>query len=181
MNLEMLGNLGEFVSGIVVIASLAYLAVQVRHNTRSLRTENYARALERISAIQSRLSQDGDFNERFSKGLLDLSQLSRNERVQFTWCLYELLGAQEFLFHQSQAGAIQEEVWERWSETMAWWLAFPGVRSWWHARPTPFSASFTAYIDALLERPQVDSNANQRWRDFVQGAEATPPHDQAEL
>jgi hypothetical protein len=79
LDLETLGNLGEFLSGIVVIASLAYLAVQVRHNTRSLRTENYARALERISAMQSRLSQDSEFSERFSRGLLDPSQLSCNE------------------------------------------------------------------------------------------------------
>jgi hypothetical protein len=180
LDLETLGNLGEFLSGIVVIASLAYLAVQVRHNTRSLRTENYARALERISAIQSRLSQDSEFNERFSKGLIDLSQLSRNERVQFTWCLYELFGGQEFLFHQSQAGAIPEEVWERWSETMVWWLSFPGVRTWWHARPTPFSASFTAYIETLLERPPVDQNANQRWRDFIMSDDPTRLNDQAE-
>jgi hypothetical protein len=44
MDLETLGNLGEFISGIVVIISLVYLAMQVRQNTRSLRTENYARA-----------------------------------------------------------------------------------------------------------------------------------------
>ena len=180
MNLEMLGNLGEFVSGIVVIASLAYLAVQVRHNTRSLRTENYARALERVSALQSRLSQDGDFCALFSRALTDPSSVDPNQRIQFTWILYELFGGQEFLFHQSQAGAIPEEVWERWSETMAWWLSYPGVRSWWHAKPTPFSASFSAYVDALLHRPTPDENANQRWQDFIMRDDPTRLNDQAE-
>ena len=181
MDLETLGNLGEFASGIVVIISLVYLAAQVRQNTKSLRTENYARALERVSAIQSRLSQDSDFNERFSRGLLDPSQLSRNERVQFTWCLYEMFGGHEFLFHQSQSGAIPEEVWERWSETMVWWFAFPGVRSWWHSRPAPFSASFSSYIDTVLERKPADRAANQRWLDFISVDSSTPPHDQADL
>jgi hypothetical protein len=181
LNLETLGNLGEFVSGIVVIISLIYLAMQVRHNTRSIRTENYARALERVSALQSRLSQDGDFCALFNRALADPSDLSPDERIQFTWCLYELFGGQEFLFHQSQAGTVPEEVWERWSDTMAWWLTFPGVQSWWLSRPTPFSASFTSYIDALLERAPADAVANQRWRDFISANRLTQSHDQVDL
>ena len=84
------------------------------------------------------------------------------------------------MFHQSQAGAIPEEVWERWSVTTAWWLSYPGVRTWWHARPTPFSASFSAYVDALLERPTLDENANQRWQDFIMTDDPTRLNDQAE-
>lgn len=181
MNLETLGNLGEFVSGIVVVISLIYLAMQVRHNTRSIRTENYARALERVSAMQSRLSQDGDFCALFNRALADPFNLSPNERIQFTWCLYEMFGGQEFLFHQSQDGTVPEEVWERWSDTMVWWLTFPGVRAWWLSRPTPFSASFTSYIDALLERPPADTTANQRWWDFISANRPTRPHDQVDL
>ena len=181
MNLETLGNLGEFVSGIVVVISLIYLAMQVRHNTRSIRTENYARALERVSAMQSRLSQDGDFCALFNRALADPSDLSPDERIQFTWCLYELFGGQEFLFHQSQAGTVPEEVWERWSDTTAWWLTFPGVRSWWHSRPTPFSASFTLYVDALLERAPADARANQRWQDFISASPPRRSQDQADL
>jgi hypothetical protein len=113
--------------------------------------------------------------------LVDPSQVSSNERVQFTWFLYEMFGGHEFMFHQSQAGAMQEEVWDRWSETIFWWLSFPGVRSWWLAKPAPFSASFSAYIEALLERPPVDPNANQRWRDFIMADGPTPPRGQADL
>ena len=181
MNLETLGNLGEFISGIVVIISLVYLAMQVRQNTRSIRTENYARALERVSALQSRLSQDGEFCALFSQALTGPSNVSPNERIQFTWCLYELFGGQEFLFHQSQAGTVPEEVWERWSDTMTWWLSFPGVRAWWDGKPTPFSASFTSYIDTLIERASADPTANQRWRDFVSADGPARPHDQADL
>jgi hypothetical protein len=181
LNLETLGNLGEFISGIFVVVSLVYLATQVRQNTKSLRTENYARALERTSTMQSRLSQDGDFSAMFSRALVDPSELSPNERIQFTWCLYEMFGGHEFLFHQSEAGALPDEVWERWSETMAWWLSFPGVRSWWHAKPTPFSGSFSSYIDTLLDRAPADRTANQRWRDFVSANGPARPHDQADL
>ena len=173
MDLQGLANLGEFISGIVVIASLAYLAVQVRQNTRSLRTENYSRALDRISAMQSQMSRDSSFTTLFSRGVVDPSTLSPRERIQFTWWAYEAFGAFEFMFHQAQSRAIPDEVWERWSATTAWWLSFPGVREWWAAKPAPFSASFSAFVDTCLREGPVDSAAAERWQRFVGGPEAS--------
>lgn len=48
MDLDTLAKLGEFVGGFFVVLSLVYLAHQVRMNTKSLRSENYARVLERM-------------------------------------------------------------------------------------------------------------------------------------
>jgi hypothetical protein len=45
VNLDALGNIGEFVGSIGVIVSLIYLAFQVRANTRS----NYSESIDRIS------------------------------------------------------------------------------------------------------------------------------------
>ncbi len=37
MNLESFGNVGEFIGGLAVIATLIYLAVQIRQNTITTR------------------------------------------------------------------------------------------------------------------------------------------------
>ena len=63
MDLATLANLGEFIGGLVVMVSLVYLAHQVRQNTLSLRTENYARVLDRMSSIQAQIATDGDLNQ----------------------------------------------------------------------------------------------------------------------
>jgi hypothetical protein len=39
--LEALGNLGDFIGGIAVVATLVYLALQVRQNTAALRTASW--------------------------------------------------------------------------------------------------------------------------------------------
>ena len=57
-SLQTFANLGEFLGGLAVIVSLAYLALQVRQNTQSVRTENYARALDRIASMQSQHRYD---------------------------------------------------------------------------------------------------------------------------
>jgi hypothetical protein len=178
MELDTLAKLGEFVGGMFVVISLVYLAFQVRQNTRSLRSENYARALERMSTLQSRLSVDPELHHLFVVGAEEPARLSRPERVRFSWALYEMFGAGEFMFHQSREDALPPVVWARWRATIAWWLSHPGIRAWWKAKPTPLSADFEAFGDEVLRSPPYDAAAIERWRRFVAGEElpaARPP------
>lgn len=166
-NLESLANLGEIIGAITVVVSLIYLAVQVRQNTRAQQTENFSRALDRVAAIQATLSQDPDVSIIFSKGVSDPSDLTSRERMQFTWTMYELFGAFEFMFLASKSNEIPEEIWQRWSSAVAWWLTFSGVKTWWEARPIPFSRSFTSYVESLLENNPTDMEASQRYQQFL--------------
>jgi hypothetical protein len=170
LSLETLANLGEFVSAFAVVLSLVYLAYQVRQNTLSLRTENYARALDRVAAQQARMSADPAMAALFGRGVLDTSSLTPEQRIQFAWAFYEMFGAFEFMYHQSRAGALQAEVWERWSATLSWWISLPGVQAWWRAKPTPFSASFSEFVEACLSAAPADVAAARRWQEFLSGS-----------
>lgn len=165
--LESLANLGEIIGAIAVVVSLIYLAVQVRQNTQAQRTENFSRALDRVAAMQASLSQDTDTAVVFAKGVSDPSTLSPTERIQFTWAMYELFGAFEFMFLASNTDSIPEEVWRRWSSAVAWWLTFPGIQTWWKARPIPFTDSFTTYIESLLKNNPTDEETTQRYEYFL--------------
>ena len=167
LDLEALARLADVVSAVVVVMSLVYLAHQVRQNTASLHTENYARALERIATMQARLSSDGAFAELVSRGAADPARLSPGQRVQFTWAFYEMFGAFEFMFHQATSDALPEEVWNRWSETLSWWLSLPGVRTWWLSRPAAFSESFTSHVDSKLREGRTYTDTAQRWAAFI--------------
>jgi hypothetical protein len=93
---------------------------------------------------------------------------------------YEVFGGFEFMMDQHQEGALPGEVWERWSATLAWWISLPGVQAWWRARPAPFSADFTAFVDGLVELPRLDVEADERWRRFLAtGDGESPPGDPA--
>ena len=167
MDLQSLANIGEVIGAIVVVLSLIYLAIQVRQNTKAQRTENYARALDRVAAIQSTLSQDGEISLIFSTGVINALKLAPQQRVRFTWALYEVFGAFEFMFHASKTASIDEEVWSRWSDAIAWWLTFPGVQAWWNARPLPFTVSFTSFVEALLEDNPTAAEPTRRWQEFI--------------
>lgn len=174
LTLQALGSLGEFVGGVVVMLSIIYLARQVHQNTDSLRTENYTRALDRLAAIQSRFGGDPMLINIFGRGVLSTAQLTPEERIRFTWAFYEMFGAFEFMFHQVQRRALPEEVWARWSAALAWWLSFPGVRSWWESKPTPFTESFSSLVDAYIAENPYDRQAAKRWQEFLQQKVAAP-------
>lgn len=170
--LESLANLGEIIGAIAVVVSLIYLAVQVRQNTRAQRTENFSRALDRVAAMQANLSQDSETAVIFSKGVMNTSDLEPRERIQFTWAMYELFGTFEFMFLASKADAIPEEVWQRWSSAVAWWLTFPGVQTWWRVRPIPFTDSFTSYVESLSRDNPTNAETTRRYQDFIVDSES---------
>jgi hypothetical protein len=174
LELSELADLGEFLGGIFVVLSLVYLAIQIRQNTQSNRAENFARGLERISQMQATLSRDPELASLHARGVADVSSLTPQERIRFTWWFAEAFGAFEFLFHQSRTGAIPEEIWERWSKTIAWWISYPGVQAWWRANPTPFSSSFSRFVDDLIRGRQFDAASAARWQEFVTGSPVPP-------
>ena len=167
MNLESLAYIAEIIGSVVVILSLVYLAVQIRQNTEAQRTENYARALERLAVFQSMLSTDIEVSTIFSKGLADFSNLTPQEKLRFNWTLYEAFGAFEFMFHAAKKESIDEEIWSRWSKAVAWYLTFPGAHTWWKARPLPFTDSFSLYVDSLLKDNPTDVEKTRRWLEFI--------------
>jgi hypothetical protein len=167
MNLQSLAYIGEIIGTVVVILSLVYLAVQVRQNTEAQRTENYARALERLAAFQSMLSTDSEISIIFSKGLANYSNLATQEKLRFNWVMYEAFGAFEFMFHAARKESIDDEIWSRWSDATAWYLTFPGVHTWWMSRPLPFTDSFSLFVDSLLKDNPTDVEKTQRWLEFI--------------
>jgi hypothetical protein len=167
MDFQELANLGEIIGAVAVVVSLAYLAIQVRQSTTAQQTENYVRTLDRLSTQQSRLGQNSADAVMFSKGVKNAAHLTSPEKIQFTWILYEMFDAFEFMFHASQNNAMPEEVWNRWSVTVAFWLKFPGVLTWWNVRPTPFTDSFTAFVDDLIENNPSPDIAGLAWSEFV--------------
>ncbi len=174
MDLDSLAKLGEFVGGFFVVVTLVYLAHQVRQNTRSLRSENYARVLERMSTVQSRLSVDPELNRIVAVGAEAPDRLTRAERLRFSWAMYELFGAVEFMYLQFRDNALPPVVWARWEASLVWWLSHPGMQAWWAAKPAPLAADFEHFGDELLRTRRMDEATIARWRTFISG-EATVP------
>ena len=59
MNLEMLGNIGDFLGGIGVVITLIYLAAQIRQNTAQLRSNADGARIAALDETTRRTTQGG--------------------------------------------------------------------------------------------------------------------------
>jgi len=156
MNLEALGNIGEFVGAIGVVVSLVYLAFQVRDNSKFVKENSeFLRATHDVS------SNDGVARIRMNyfdhPELLEIeSRGHRGEKLEFREAAqYNMLISGAFENHftyflQYQRGLTSDAVWNYWSSFFDDYCQYPGVRKWWEATESRFPENFREYIDEKI-------------------------------
>ena len=68
MTLDDLGNIGEFLGAIAVVASLLYLSMQIRQNTRSVKSATAQSASQTIVGMNALIVGDRTVAELVSAG-----------------------------------------------------------------------------------------------------------------
>jgi len=158
MDWDAIGAVGEVVGAAGVVASLLYLAVQVRGGARASAVDAKLRAAEmRIEFIDS-LINTPELNDLWLRGLADLDSLSESEYYLFTNMslkAFWLFSASHF---QYSIGAVSESDWHESRVVMLYWLRRPGCQKWWQKiGRSSFDSDFQAYVDAEMAKilPEV--------------------------
>jgi hypothetical protein len=157
MTLQDLGNLGDFIGGIAVVATLAYLAVQVRQsnrllkaNTASVRAASAIAINERLVGVNQSLIEDPSLAEIFVRELSSPGSIQGADRVRLDTLLQSMFISLENIQKLAQAGTIDPRDWEPWSRHLESWLRNPSVRAWWHRQRSPYGEDFKAQVRTLL-------------------------------
>ena len=128
--LEALGNLGDFIGGIAVVATLIYLAVQVRQNTAALRT---ASRQEIVAGFReyNRLSFHPGAIRAFELGLRRDPNLSEEERGLFAAQINDHVVFFQGAYALYEAGTLEDDTYQAYLTYLAAQLATPGGAEWW--------------------------------------------------
>ena len=148
MNWEAIGAISEAVGAVAIIATLVYLAIQIRQNTASVRGSAYqqwvAANLELNMAAteptQSHLLVLGN------AGSTNLSNESFVSFAMWNLGLMQMAQATDYLY---RTGSLDRDLWETEINRAAGILAFPGVRQWWDAGGnTQLTPSFVRLLES---------------------------------
>ena len=157
MTLQDLGNIGEFVGAIGVVASLIYLALQIRQSSQQI-SENTNSVLGSAESQDARVSSDFLQSLAENPGLARVwrlghsepSKLTQDESTQFVMLMgsafFRLAGS----FGQYQRGLLSEDSWEPYERLISRYLDSPAVVEWWSRGDVPFARSFIDYVDARI-------------------------------
>ena len=146
---QLLGNYGEFVGAIAVVATLGYLAFQIRQNTESLRMSAELAVSQQTSDFAARVRAQPDMVKLWDSAASDPASLSPEDKSQFRWIIAELLLTYEGQYQLLKRGHISEEAWKSKADMMIGLLANPVVWEWWSPRMAPVSEEFRDHLDSL--------------------------------
>jgi hypothetical protein len=151
--LEALGNLGDFVSGIAVIATLVYLAVQVRQNTQLLRANAFSASSAANVSFNHLLGSNPAAARVFQIGLESFASLSEDEQRQFLQLIRGLVASYEPMFQQYEQGMIEANDWHARRGSLRRMLSLPHLAAWWEHRKDVFAPAFVEELDRAAPSP----------------------------
>jgi len=156
MTLADLGNIGEFIGAIGVIASLIYVGLEVRRNTKALRAQAHETV---VSGYMDSINVISQHAETFAKGIQstydEFKKFPDDEKVVFVGMIFGFFKHFEQIHAQYRQGLIGEEEWSAWSEHIGMQFHQAGPQWWWKLRRSSFAPPFREYLDHC-PRPEME-------------------------
>ena len=159
---QLVGNWGEFVGSIGVLATLIYLSLQVGQAKKSTQAQIVHSATEQLNEVNRLIASDPAWAEIFSKALSSLDNLTAEQRTQFSFLELALVNGWESLYLHHLDGHLDPRVWEKTLGTMKALVAAPGWQQWWREQPFGFSNKFVSFIDGVIEETK-QSGIKANW------------------
>ena len=158
MNWEAIATIAEMVGAIGVIASLVYLAVQIRDNTRSSRIQQQQESTRQFVDFMDILLLNPELAALHDKGRDNPRELDPVELVRFRRLLLRGFWYFSAQYHQYTLGALGEDEWSESAKIIRNYLAHVGVQEWWlNADGRDYvSPSFADYVDREMESIQAE-------------------------
>ena len=158
MTLSDLGSLGEFIGAIAVVASLAYLALQIRHNTRAVRSSMHQDMIESTLRIAESLSDNENVGRIVLKAEEDYESLTREERIRFEAYAERVFGNFESVFYSYRNSMIEQDLWESWESSYLADISRDAIRRFWQEQRPPHLRDFMDFVDQFYQaHPPSDS------------------------
>ena len=159
---ELIGNWGEFLGSIGVLATLIYLSLQVGQAKKSTRAQIVQSATEQLNAINRLLASDPTWAAIISNAELSLDELSTEERTRFSFLELALVNAWENLYFHHVDGYLDPRVWEKNMKTLKALAASPGWQQWWREQPLGYSRQFVELVDGIIKESN-QSEIRSNW------------------
>jgi len=147
--LEALGNIGDFIGGIAVVATLLYLAVQIRQNSQSVKSASAQAMLDSLSRTLNSIGASPEASRVFTKGQLRPDDLTEDEASQFAHLILGWFRVVEQAFYQNRTGGLDAKLWNGYVAQLSSLMQSPGVQRWWSVRRPLFHPEFQSFIENL--------------------------------
>jgi hypothetical protein len=150
---QLLGNYGEFLGAIAVVATLAYLAMQIRQNTAQMRLDSMAKAVETQVHQFAHLTESKEKGDLVRRALADFDSLSQDEEGLIHTTFLEIAISHNVIRHLHQAGLVDKGEFATLQSNWVSLMRTNGGRVWYEQWRHTTPPDWQAYADDVLSDP----------------------------
>ena len=163
MTISDLGDLGDFLGGIGVFATLVYLAIQVRRNTRAVKSASLDSAYAAHMEFQRTVWSDPELNKFWFTCLFCKSELSEEDEQQFFFMLNSCARLWERVYVKAQEGSLESGSWVGLNQELIDVFSCPGAIPVWGSISPFCSPEFVEHVERSVQHDsgQGDVDASQ--------------------
>ena len=158
MTREQRKDLFEAIGLIAIVASIVFLALEIRQNTIEVRLGNEQQALALGHEWDAWLLNE-EFSRIYDTGITNLSTLTSSEMRLFNTYLGEAFSIWEFAYRSHQSGTMPDDTWRGWD---TWFAAELRQKSWqevWRSsKGGVASQDFRTHVDSIISTHEVKAN-----------------------
>lgn len=149
MNWDAIGAIGELIGAAAVVATLIYLSIQLRQNTKTVRLSSAQGVTEELQNMFNLLASDHSLAEVYVEAEKS-SELSDANRVRYYAFTNNLLRIYENAFLQRQANVINDAHWTGMSSLMIDYSKMAAFSSFWNNRKHWLSDEFQNHMESEI-------------------------------
>ncbi len=146
MELQAYTLIAEVVGAVAVVLTLIYLAIQLRQNTKALRTSAYQGMVANSMQILTTLLADPERAQFFLRVQSNPGQITEEDGVRWHWFMLAAFRHWDNLYYQYRTGALETEMWEGYDHLMTNWLQNQAWSEWFMEHEESFSRSLRVLI-----------------------------------
>src|SRR6478672_6847975 len=133
MSFEQASYLAQIVASVAVVASLIFVALQIRQNTRALQRAEHNSTMEQWTVLRQAIAQNRDIAELMTSGLSGERGLDAADQLRLEQMLQEYAWASFHIWDRTQRGVFPKGTFEHTAGALLnQILRTPRGGDWWH-------------------------------------------------
>ena len=150
MNWEAIGAVGEVGGAIAVVATLVYLATQIRQNTSAIRASSAQAFADSINQMNIAVASSDEAAHFVRLIYEDPSALTEDQRTRADFTVLAICRILESALLQIELGTYDPQTTEMIRKQIQRTFALGYFREWWHRRQFDFTDRFVEFLEREL-------------------------------
>jgi hypothetical protein len=156
MTLEAIYYISQIVAVVGIFASLIFVGLQIRQNTKAIKATSHHAITDSFNAINNLILSDPKVARIMRLTLAGSEAFDEDERISANYMLLANMRIFETLYYQYKNGTLDKKLFDAELKTLKWVVTLPGFLAWWPVNPISLSDEFRAFIDGLIRDAQAE-------------------------